>query len=99
MLRKAGVVDAGAKGFVELMRGMTEFIVDGRMADEPDLSALGIDEAMPAMAGSGEDSEFRFCTECIVTGTDIDRRKLREALSTLGMYSGELDGTLKVCIQ
>jgi DegV family protein with EDD domain len=36
------------------------------------------------MAGTEEDSEFRFCTECIVTGTDIDRRKLREALSSLG---------------
>jgi hypothetical protein len=34
--------------------------------------------------GSGEDSEYRYCTECIVTGTDIDRRKLREALSGLG---------------
>ena len=35
-------------------------------------------------AGSDADSEYRFCTECIVNGTDIDRRKLREALSELG---------------
>ncbi|MDJ0812679.1 MAG: DegV family protein [Woeseiaceae bacterium] len=84
VLRKAGVVDAGAKGFVELIRGMTDFIAHGRIADEPDLSVLSGDEAVPAMAGTGEDSEFRYCTECIVTGTDIDRRKLREALSTLG---------------
>ena len=84
VLRKAGVVDAGAKGFVELIRGMTEFIVHGRIADEPDLSVLSADASVPAMAGTSEDSEFRFCTECIVTGTDIDRRKLREALSALG---------------
>ncbi|MDJ0907278.1 MAG: DegV family protein [Woeseiaceae bacterium] len=84
VLRKAGVVDAGAKGFVELVRGMSEYIVHGRVAKEPDLSVLNADEGVPAMAGTGEDSEFRFCTECIVTGTDIDRRKLREALSGLG---------------
>ena len=84
VLRKAGVVDAGAKGFVELIRGMSDFIVHGRVAEEPDLSVLNADENVPAMAGTGEDSEFRFCTECIVTGTDIDRRKLREALSSLG---------------
>ena len=84
VLRKAGVVDAGAKGFVELIRGMTDFIVHGRVAEEPDLSVLGAHDVVPAMAGTGEDSEFRFCTECIVTGADIDRRKLREALSSLG---------------
>ena len=27
---------------------------------------------------------FRFCTECLVTGEEIDRRKLREALAPLG---------------
>lgn len=83
-LRKAGVVDAGAKGFVELVRGMNEFITNGRIADEPDLSVLGADDLSQQMAGTGDDSEFRYCTECIVTGEDIDRRKLREALSELG---------------
>jgi hypothetical protein len=36
------------------------------------------------MAGSADDSVYRYCTECIVTGTDINRRKMREALSGLG---------------
>ena len=84
VLRKAGVVDAGAKGFVELLRGMADFIVHGRVAAAPELSVLNEDVSVPAMAGSDEDSEFRYCTECIVTGVDIDRRKLREALSSLG---------------
>jgi len=84
VLRKAGVVDAGAKGFVELLRGMTEYIKHGSIADEPDLSVLGVGESLPVMAGSDEDSEFRFCTECIISGADIERRKLRETLSSLG---------------
>jgi DegV family protein with EDD domain len=84
VLRKAGVVDAGAKGFVALVSGMTEFISHGRIAPQPDLSVLSDTDAGVVMAGSAEDSHYRFCTECLVTGTDIDRRKLREALSVLG---------------
>ena len=84
VLRKAGVVDAGAKGFVELVAGIHEYVRHGRIADKPDLSILHGDESPVLTVGSAEDSEYRYCTECIVTGTDIDRRKLREALSDLG---------------
>jgi len=84
VLRKAGVVDAGAKGFVTLVEGMYRFIAHGEIADKPDLSVLHSDEAAVIMAGTGDDSEFRYCTECIITGADINRRKLREALSGLG---------------
>ncbi|MDX1509128.1 MAG: DegV family protein, partial [Woeseiaceae bacterium] len=84
VLRKAGVVDAGAKGFVTMVKGMTEFIVDGNMAPEPDLSLLFSEELSFDSSADGAESAYRFCTECIVNGTDIDRRKLREALSALG---------------
>jgi hypothetical protein len=36
------------------------------------------------LAESSDDSKYRYCTECIVTGSDIDRRKLREALAEIG---------------
>ncbi len=83
VLRKAGVVDAGAKGFVELVDGMSEYLSTGNIVAEPDLSMLSIDEPLVTV-GSSLESGYRFCTECIVTGTDIDRRKLREALADLG---------------
>ena len=84
VLRKAGVVDAGAKGFVALVSGMSEYIRHGLVFEEPDLSVLFSEDEPLLTVGSGEDSEYRYCTECIVTGADIDRRKLREALSCLG---------------
>ncbi len=84
VLRKAGVVDAGAKGFVALISGMAEYIQHGRIVPEPDLSVLNNPEMPLETAGSDAESEFRYCTECIVTAADIDRRKLREALSGLG---------------
>lgn len=83
VLRKAGVVDAGAKGFVDLIDGMAEYLVTGKLVAEPDLSLLSI-EAPVVTAGTSLESGYRFCTECVVTGTDIDRRKLREALADLG---------------
>ena len=84
VLRKAGVVDAGAKGFSTLVAGMVEYLVDGRVAPAPDLSLLFSENPSFDVAVDGAESAYRFCTECIVTGTDIDRRKLREALSELG---------------
>ena len=83
VLRKAGVVDAGAKGFVALVAGMAEFIMHDRIAAEPDLSLISIDTPLITM-GSAQTSAYRYCTECIVTGTDIHRRKLREELAELG---------------
>jgi DegV family protein with EDD domain len=83
VLRKAGVVDAGAKGFVDLVDGMSEYLSTGHIVAEPDLSLLRI-EAPLVTAGSSLESGYRFCTECIVTNVDINRRKLREALAELG---------------
>jgi DegV family protein with EDD domain len=84
VLRKAGVVDAGARGFVDLLSGLTAFVAHGRAEPRPDLAVVGGLDSVVRTAGVDEDSEFRYCTECIVTGVDIDRRKLREALSEIG---------------
>jgi DegV family protein with EDD domain len=83
VLRKAGVVDAGAKGFVALIAGMAEFLQHGRIAPEPDLSLISLEAPLVTM-GSAQTSTYRYCTECIVTGADIHRRKLREELAELG---------------
>lgn len=86
VLKKAGVVDAGGEGFVDMLRGVTEFVRDGSIKQLPDMLAQvapghGDEEDM---AGSEEDLTHRYCTECMVIGEDIDRRKLREELAALG---------------
>lgn len=80
-LRKADVVDAGGKGFVALAQGMLAYVRDGETVDAIDLPD---DVAEAVMAGEDVDLEYRYCTECIVKGEALDRRKLREALSALG---------------
>jgi DegV family protein with EDD domain len=84
VLRKAGVVDAGAKGFVDLITGMSDYLLTGKIVQMPDQSNVLPADAMNMPQASGEEYEYRYCTECIVTGADIDRRKLREALTSLG---------------
>lgn len=84
-LRKAGVVDAGAKGFVDLLEGITDFVLNGSPREPldqqvPDLpveqSEFAISEAL--------DLDHRYCTECVIAGKDLDRRKIRETLAGMG---------------
>lgn len=85
VLKKAGVVDAGAQGFVHLLEGIVNFIDGGRIErifhrqaeEQPIVSDVKLNEV---------DSEikFRFCTECMITGTSINRAKLREVLKKMG---------------
>lgn len=84
VLRKAGVVDAGAKGFVSLIEGMSDYIAHGKVVAAPDLTHFAGEGLTNETAGVETDLSYRYCTECIVTGGDIDRRKLRESLSELG---------------
>jgi DegV family protein with EDD domain len=83
-LRKAGVVDAGAKGFAELVVGIAEYVRDGTMVPMPAVSIAHKIEPAVEFSEADNESQYRFCTECIVTGSDINRRKLREALTELG---------------
>lgn len=84
VLRKAGVVDAGAKGFVVLLEGMFDFLILGKVTSKPDSADLLLEAVQMEAAGADDDLEFRYCTECMVNGEAIDRRKLREELSAIG---------------
>ena len=83
-LRKANVVDAGAQGFVELMAGLTDYIDSGSQDEPAVLVPAVINSAAEETAGHEENLAHRYCTECIVIGDHVDRRHLREQLSTIG---------------
>ena len=84
VLRKAGVVDAGAMGFAELVSGLSDFLCDGHITPMPEIALLHEIEPPVEFSAADNSSKFRFCTECLVTAANIDRRKLREALGNLG---------------
>ena len=80
ILKKSGVVDAGTQGFVDFLEGINHFIEKGEM-DDVDTSTI----AEPVDNFEMEIfDEFRYCTECLVAGNDIDRIKLKEQLMNLG---------------
>ena len=82
-MRKANVVDAGAQGFVDLIEGMSAHLNGEAASAEDDNDIVVEHEAGPA-AGDEIDLDHRFCTECVITGENVDRRRLREALGELG---------------
>lgn len=75
-LKKAGVVDAGAKGFVHLLEGVAHYI-----RGEPlrSLEAGSPEGAWAPVSGTIDyprDSEaFRFCTEALVRGDGLPEQK------------------------
>ncbi len=87
-LRRAGVVDAGAAGFVDLLQGITDYVREGSLRSEETPEGLPPetpDAGDPVTAGSeAGEATHRWCTECLVSATDIDLKHLRESLAGLG---------------
>jgi len=79
-LRAANVVDAGAQGFVDMLEGMSGYLDTGEVGE----AVVPHEASGEAMSVGGSAGEHRYCTECLITGDNIDRRHLREALSALG---------------
>jgi len=82
VLKAAGVVDAGAQGFVHFLEGAFRSL--GRQPRlEPASSVPG--EVVEARIREARASIlFRFCTEVLVSGDRIDREALRRAAAPLG---------------
>ena len=93
VLREAGVVDAGALGFVDLLEGIEEFMRSGkgvlRGAPVAELAEAGVDA--PTLHGCGE--THRYCTECVVSADPVDRLALKAALLAMPLTSLVLAGT------
>ncbi|MEJ2187228.1 MAG: DegV family protein [Gemmatimonadota bacterium] len=83
-LRAAGVVDAGAKGFVELIEGIRALIHGNPIGSSVEPVEF---EAEPAVARVefAETEKYRFCTEALVRGEDLpDAAAVRTTLHGAG---------------
>ena len=92
-LKAAGVVDAGAKGFVRLLDGVKRRIEEGGQAQG------AVDRDLVNAAATTEvasDRDYRFCTEVMVRGASLPKpEQVRAALRELGgsivvLESGDL---------
>ena len=82
-LRRAGVVDAGARGFVDWLEGIADYLEGGPRALRVRTTAAAANDAPPPHVHEDIDPARRWCTECLVTGDGIDRDALRAALVAL----------------
>ncbi len=81
-LRKAGVVDAGAQGFVYLLEGIVRYLREAARGAVPEAPPVEI--AAAVFDKTPEEILFRFCTEALLEGDDIDRDALRREAALLG---------------
>src|SRR5512140_112742 len=91
-LRRAGVVDAGARGFVLFLEGaLAAFSRNAIAAPAPreDRVEARIREARASIL-------FRYCTEALVTGERLDRDAIRRALAPLGESIAVVGGAARV---
>jgi DAK2 domain fusion protein YloV len=79
VLRAAGVVDAGAAGLLEIIRG-----VAASVTGEPLPEVAAGERALPLEAVHQELSRFRYCTSFYVEGDGVDPEHLEAELGRLG---------------
>ncbi len=89
VLQRAGVVDAGAKGFVDLLEGIAGFLESGARPSLGDAApGPGRGESFALLAHEEEvDPQRRWCSECLVVGEALDGATLRSALQGIGADS------------
>ena len=93
VLRKAGVVDAGAQGFLNLLEGINDYILRGRSA-KTEVGLTSVAEAGVMVGVDAEaDSLHRWCSECVLSAGAIDRSAVRKALDALEGSSLVIAGT------
>ncbi|MDQ2984171.1 MAG: DAK2 domain-containing protein [Actinomycetota bacterium] len=78
VLREAGVVDAGAAGLAELVRGLAAAISGVAVPEAPEHKELNID------AVHQDPSRYRYCTAFVVEGDALDSEALEVELEQLG---------------
>ncbi len=83
VLKQAGVVDAGGKGLIFILKGC----LDAMHGIETDFSSLKVTEATHEPAQnfmSTEDIHFAYCTEFIIEGDQMNGSILRAEIEKLG---------------
>ncbi|MGH7522356.1 MAG: DegV family protein [Gemmatimonadales bacterium] len=83
-LKSAGVVDAGAKGFVRLLDGVKRLIEEGHIA-EGAVDRVGASSNAAAQTEVESDRDYRYCTELMVRSPALpDPAEVRKALRAHG---------------
>lgn len=86
VLRQAGVVDAGAQGFVDLIEGINDYIARGAI-DSSESDPGETQEFAGEHWHDDADPSCPWCSECLIEAGNIDRTSLQAALAEFGAIS------------
>jgi len=86
---KAGVVDAGALGFVHFLEGISQFIREGRIREAVGAEPLAplelpVEEHDLVSLGGDRPLTGRYCTETLIRGTGLDLAAVRTLAAAHG---------------
>ena len=83
VLARSHVVDAGAKGFVFWLEGIKDFFTLGAdKALKANLTAAALEEEAVEMPH--DEINFRFCTEAMLSGENLDKHLIRDNVKPCG---------------
>ena len=86
VLKEAGVVDAGGKGFVRMLEGVVRYIHGDAILVGAQLAELERDVQAPAAAANvSAERDFQYCTEVLVRGDALPpANEVRSAMQAFG---------------
>ncbi len=96
VLARAGVVDAGAKGFVDFLEGVVQFIQKGSLKDILQEEAPDITPPTSDIHTTRAEVTQRFCAEALIVGRDIDTAAIRDLVQRAGESAIVAGGRSKV---
>ena len=83
ILAKTHVVDAGAKGFVYFLEGIKDFFTLGQDAVS-DIARTAEAEVVGPVDIPHDVITFRYCTEALISGKDLDKKRIFSYLESCG---------------
>jgi hypothetical protein len=84
VLARAGVVDAGAKGFVDFLEGILHFIRKGRLLRKMPKTELVWTHEKIKTPPKDKDLTFRYCSETLLSGENLDADTIRAVVQRHG---------------
>lgn len=84
VLKDAGVVDSGAKGFVHFIEGFLNFIKTGDIENLKSFASKIDFDASNIHVHENFDTTHRYCSEAMVQGKGLNTEKIRKAIDSLG---------------
>ena len=84
VLKKAGVVDAGAQGFVSLIEGIVNYIDYGKSKSLKSTTSIAYKIKKFGLAEGSSGINFQFCSECLIEGVNLNKEAIRRKLSSMG---------------